>query len=181
MTASQAINNPTQSPSVKEQSRKPGQYPTETMGAGETVYGTPFDRFRPLGGGADGDLFRRYHIGAAEEADFLTYWAETRTSAGIFARDATGTLVFRISTTNLADVNNELDIGRPGAADQYARWIHVYDAEGTSWLTQFRRIDLETLPKIFDGAGKPVEHNGRLGLCGPSGQTVQNVCRSPAD
>jgi hypothetical protein len=173
MTAQQASNSPAQKSLVKNPLLNPEQYPTE-LGPGNTVYGTPFDKFRPLGGGAGQDIFRRFNIRAAEEADFLTYWVETRASAGIFARDATGSLVFRISSANLTDLNSELDIGTPGTPSQCARWIHVYDAEGTSWLTQFRLVDIEGLPEIFDSAGKPVQHSGRLSLNDPSGQTVRN-------
>lgn len=148
---------------------------TDPTGSEETVYGAPFDKFRPLGGGADGDLFRRFNIRAAEEAGFLMYWALTRASAGIFTRDAAGILVFRVSLANLADLNSELDIGTPGPLRQHARWLHVYDAEGTSWLTQFRQVDIGELPRIFDSAGKPVRHDGRLGLNGPSGKTVREI------
>jgi hypothetical protein len=173
MTAQQASNSPAQRTLIKSPPLKPEQYPTE-LGPGQTVYGTPFDKFRPLGGGAGQDIFRRFNIRAAEEADFLTCWAETRASAGIFARDATGTLAFRISSANLMNLNNELDIGTPGTPSQCARWIHVYDAEGTSWLTQFRLVDIEALPEIFNIAGKPLQHDGRLSLNDPSGQTVRN-------
>jgi hypothetical protein len=72
------------------------------------------------------------------------------------------------------NLNNELDIGTPGTPSQCARWIHVYDAEGTSWLTQFRLVDIEALPEIFNIAGKPLQHDGRLSLNDPSGQTVRN-------
>jgi hypothetical protein len=157
MTAQQASNSPAQRTLIKSPPLKPEQYPTE-LGPGQTVYGTPFDKFRPLGGGAGQDIFRRFNIRAAEEADFLTCWAETRASAGIFARDATGTLAFRISSANLMNLNNELDIGTPG----------------TSWLTQFRLVDIEALPEIFNIAGKPLQHDGRLSLNDPSGQTVRN-------
>ncbi|KAF9737411.1 hypothetical protein PMIN06_001185 [Paraphaeosphaeria minitans] len=179
MTAQSASNSPTQRPPAETPLLEPGQCSTDSTGSGQTVYGAPFDKFRPLGGGADGDLFRRFNIRAAEEADFLTYWVVTRASTGIFTRDPAGILAFRISSANLADLNNELDIGAPG---QHARWIHVYDAEGTSWLTQFRQVDIEALAEIFDRAGKPVQHDGRLGLYGPSGQTVRNfVARQRID
>ncbi|KAF2448650.1 hypothetical protein P171DRAFT_440983 [Karstenula rhodostoma CBS 690.94] len=171
MTAQPASDSHTQTFPVRTPLLKTSYCPTDSTGPEQMVYGAPFEKFRPVGGGADGDLFRRFNVRAAEEADFLTYWAVTRASTGIFTRDATGILAFRISS---ADLNNELDIGTPGTPRRFARWIHVYDAEGTSWLTQFRQVDIEALPKIFDSAGKPVQHDGRLGLNGPSGQTVRN-------
>lgn len=152
------------------QPRKQSESSPESTIPEETVFGSPFDRFRPLGGGADGDIFRRYYIRAAEEADFLTHWVETRTSVGIFARDGSGTLVFRISSASLTGFNDELNIG---SLHQSARWTHVYDAEGASWLTQFRSVDVAALPKIFDLNGQPVQHGGGPDRYGSSGHVAR--------
>lgn len=99
------------------------------------------------------------------------YWVEKRLPIGIFARDSNGTLVFRISSADLTDFN-ELDIGNPGSG---AKWMHVYDQDGISWLTQFRRVDPAALPKVFDGAGQPIRQEGMLSLQGASEQAIGDL------
>lgn len=141
--------------------------------SGKEVFGTPFDRWRPIGGGAEQDIFRRFNVRFSEEADFLTYWSEKRLSTGIFARDNHGTLVFRISSAHLAELT-ELEIGNPGNWSRSARWLHVYDSKGVSWLTQLRRADLDAFPETFDGTGQPLQRDGKVGQYGSSGHTVQD-------
>jgi hypothetical protein len=140
-------------------------------GPDEKVIGSPFDRWRPLGGGDEQDIFRRFNIQPAEEADFLTYWSQTRLSTGIFARDTKGTLVFRISPTDLTDLS-ELDIGNSCGWSRPARWLHMYDGEGVSWLTQSRPMDLEAFPQAFDCSGRLIQQGEGRGSCWSSDAQV---------
>ncbi|PSN75331.1 hypothetical protein BS50DRAFT_582033 [Corynespora cassiicola Philippines] len=131
----------------------------------------PFDSFRPLGGGAQRDIFRRFKILASEEEEFLLYWARQSLKSGIFCRDEDGVLVFRISPADLSGLK-ACGIGRSDMqAHCNAQWLMVYDEEGVSWLTRFRCIDLENFPTIYDTSGQPIRANGRLGRYGPSGMT----------
>jgi hypothetical protein len=132
----------------------------------------PFDRWRPVGGGAECDIFRRFKILTAEEEAFLVHWARMSSDRGILSRDETGTLIFRISSKNLSDLN-KLRIGRSDRPDLETEWLHVYDEEGVSWLTQFACTEPVQFPTaMYDSIGRPLLANGRIGRYGPSGVTV---------
>lgn len=131
-------------------------------GPEQKAVGTPFERWRPQGGGNDQDIFRRFNIPRAEEGDFLLHWSKTRLASGFCARDPDGTLVFRISPTNLTDLN-ELGIGNLQGWTSCARWLHVYDRDGMSWLTRFGRTEGKESPHASDDSGRMVQHGGRLG------------------
>ena len=130
-------------------------------GPEQKAAGTPFERWRPQGGGNGHDIFRRFNIPRAEEGDFLIHWSKTHLASGLFARDPDGTLVFRISSANLTDLS-ELGIGDLESWTPPARWLHVYDREGMSWLTRFRRTDGKELPHVSDEGGRMVQQDGHL-------------------
>jgi hypothetical protein len=102
----------------------------------------PFDRWRPIGGGAEHDIFRRFKILATEQEAFLIYWARKSSGRGILSHDETGTLIFRISSANISDLA-DMHIGRSDGQDNNPQWLHVYDQEGVSWLTQSANTDRE--------------------------------------
>ena len=131
----------------------------------------PFDRWTPLGGGAENDIFRRFNILPTEEEAFLTYWARTSSGKGILSRDETGTLTFRISSANIAELA-DMHIGRTNGLDHSAQWLHVYDQEGVSWLTQSANSD-QSLAATRETIGQPNFANCNLGRYGPSGLTVK--------
>lgn len=133
----------------------------------------PFDQWRPLGGGAGHDIFRRFKILGAEEENFLADWAKRSPGKGILSRDETGTLVFRINPTNIPDLAY-MRIGRPDAPALETRWLHVYDQDGISWLTQisFTGRNLSSA-QTYDTADQPMLAGGNLGRFGPSGLTVE--------
>lgn len=95
----------------------------------------PFDRWRPIGGGSEHDIFRRFKILATEEEAFLIHWARTSSGKGILSHDETGALIFRISSASMSDLA-DMHIGRPDGSDSKMQWLHVYDQEGISCLTQ---------------------------------------------
>jgi hypothetical protein len=132
----------------------------------------PFDQWKAIGGGAGYDTFRRFNILAVEEKAFLVHWAKKCTGQGVLSRNETGTLVFRISSTDSSGLVN-LDIGRSDSPEVETQWLHVYDEEGVSWLTQFACTDAVHFPtKIYDSFGRPFLANGKIGRYGPSGLTV---------
>lgn len=146
MTSSSISSHPISPAAVGAQYNEAGNFP---------LFAKPFDRFKPRGGGAEGDIFRRFKIRRGEEIDFFMHWNSHNTSSGIFNRDESGTLVFRVSSSDISDLNL-LGIVRAGSGRE-SEWAHVYDEQGISWLTQFRCVDIgEQVPNIFDGDGRAI-------------------------
>lgn len=151
----------------------PNTIPTaETSESNEIIWVKPFDRFRIKGGGAAGDIFRRFKICQSEEQDFVLHWCRNHIALGILTRDDNGVLEFRISSSDLSDLT-EMGIGRPNLNPETGiHWTHIYDEQGVSWLTQFRFSDhIKEIPSSIDIHGKPVVNFGRIGRYGPSGLT----------
>ncbi|KAH7135302.1 hypothetical protein B0J11DRAFT_502132 [Dendryphion nanum] len=144
----------------------------------EIVWAKPFDRFRINGGGAAGDIFRRFKICKSEEEDFMVHWCRNNITLGIFTRDNSGVLEFRVSSSDLSDLT-EMGIGRHDLSpDVGTHWTHVYDEHGVSWLTQFHYADHgANLPMAFDILGESMSNVGRIGRYGPSGLTPSNFYR----
>jgi hypothetical protein len=152
MTYSSVSSHPVSPTAVGAQYNDGGAFP---------LFAKPFDRFKPQGGGAEGDIFRRFKIRRGEEIDFFMHWNSHNISTGIFNRDESGTLVFRVSSSDISDLTL-LGIGRAGLGrGSGVEWTHVYDEHGISWLTQFRRVRRgEQVPNIFDGDGRPILWHG---------------------
>lgn len=131
----------------------------------------PFDHWKPLGGGAEHDIFRRFKILATEEEAFLIYWAKKSSGKGILSHDETGTLIFRISSANISDLA-DMHIGRSDGPDHKAQWLHVYDNEGVSWLTQSTKTNQAS--SSIDVRNLVLASN-IVGRYGPSGLTVEEV------
>ncbi|KAJ4293661.1 hypothetical protein N0V90_008945 [Kalmusia sp. IMI 367209] len=153
----------------------------------------PYDRWRPSGGGSHRDIFRKFNVQPAEEADFLRHWAE-RGSAGIFARDATGILVYDPDGTSWLTQFRHEDLSNfpsvfdaSGQSVQYDGRIGYYGPSGLTVADlvahqQFGADDRETGHDEPSGlaAEEPVlaqqgaTDDGRIGLYGPSELTVRN-------
>lgn len=100
----------------------------------------------------------------------MLHWVRKGLSYGFITHDESGILVFRVSSADLSHLA-ALDIGRSDVSEPCPQWIHVYDEYGVSWLTQFRLVDLDNFPKVYDTNGHPIFARGRLGRYGPSGLT----------
>ncbi|KAF2646619.1 hypothetical protein P280DRAFT_464822 [Massarina eburnea CBS 473.64] len=145
----------------------------------EPVYTKPFDQRRPLGGGAEKDIFRYFKIFPAEEAAFLTSFATKRPMNAYISHDDGGTLIFRISSANLSELA-VMGISGTNCAvpDPDAQWLQVCDREGVSWLTQFRYTDFTNVPsELYDTTGNLMTTMGRIGQYGPSGLSVSDYVK----
>ncbi|KAF2865769.1 hypothetical protein BDV95DRAFT_247881 [Massariosphaeria phaeospora] len=132
-------------------------------------FAKPYDRFKPQGGGVDGDIFLRFKIRAMDEEEFLVHWARLRTTSGIFTRDESGTLVFRMSSSDLSDYPY-IGICRSNLpCEPAARWQHCYDEAGISWLTKPMSSD-SNHTELY-ACGFEVQPHGSVGQYGPSGLT----------
>ncbi|KAF2705805.1 hypothetical protein K504DRAFT_505540 [Pleomassaria siparia CBS 279.74] len=125
-------------------------------------YAKPFDRFKPLGGGADGDIFRCFKVPRMEEELFIIHWVRQPLSFGFLARDETGTLVFRVSSSDVSRLSM-FGIGNPGSQ---AEWSHVYDPQGISWLTRWHGSSFRIFQTDWDE--KVRLDNGIVRRYGPS-------------
>jgi hypothetical protein len=133
----------------------------------------PFDRWRPIGGGTEQDIFQRFKISATEEAAFLMYWAEMSSGRSILSHDEDGNLIIRINPADISELA-DLRIGGLDTMDGKAQWLQVYDQEGVSWLTQSASADrAPTSTGNCYAVGAQTIANNALGLYGPSGLTVK--------
>jgi hypothetical protein len=109
----------------------------------------PFDRWKPVGGGAEHDIFRRFKILANDEVAFLIHWANKSSGKGIISHDESGTLIFRISSAHISDLAG-MHISRSDAPDNKAQWTHAYDQDGISWLKRPTELTSEHSPSRDD-------------------------------
>ncbi|CAI6307594.1 unnamed protein product [Periconia digitata] len=122
----------------------------------ERIRTKPFDRNRPLGGGAERDIFRCFKIFPAEEKAFLTFWASKRSTNGFLSYNEDGHLTFHISATQVPDLVY-LGICRLGTLEHNAQWVQVCDRDGYSWLTQLDYQNCASLPAhMYDTTGRPL-------------------------
>ncbi|KAF2788237.1 hypothetical protein K505DRAFT_329069 [Melanomma pulvis-pyrius CBS 109.77] len=141
-----------------------------------TTFAKPFDRFKPVGGGASADIFRRFKIHKSEEEYFIVHWVRQPSSPGFLTRDANGALVFRVSSSDISGLS-ALGIGSADLDVGGVEWTHIYDEEGVSWLSRCRGIDYTASSlDVYDLSDEEWEklifaNNGIIGRRGPSGLT----------
>ena len=163
--------------------------PLVTPGVSPTLPGSnfarPFDRFTANGGGASGDIFRRFKIHKSEEEQFIVHWVRQPFAPGLLTRDEHGTLVFRVSSSDISYIS-ALRIGHPDfelESGIEVEWTHVYDEQGISWLSRCRGIDYSTVEidmyDVLDEQYERItrERNGTFGMYGPSGLTPAEFYR----
>ena len=113
------------------------------------------------------------------------HWVRQPHSPGLLTRDENGTLVFRVSSSDISYIST-LKIGHPDSeldSGVEVEWTHVYDEQGISWLSRCRGIDYSTVEidmyDVLDGQYERItrERNGTFGMYGPSGLTPAEFYR----
>jgi hypothetical protein len=163
--------------------------PSLNPGVSPTLPGSsfarPFDRFTANGGGASGDIFRLFKIHKSEEEHFIVHWVRQPLSPGLLTRDENGTLVFRVSSSDISYIST-LKIGHPDSeldSGVEVEWTHVYDEQGISWLSRCRGTDYSAeeidMYAVLDEQYERFirERSAIIGMCGPSGLTPAEFYR----
>lgn len=176
-------------PPTEAQSSSRPTTPRFTPGVSPTLPGStfaqPFDRFTANGGGASRDIFRRFKIPKSGEEHFIMHWVRHPLSPGFLTRDEHGTLVFRVSSSEISYLST-LKIGRPDSEldnGVEVEWTYVYDQQGIPWLRRSRGVDClageidmyDILDEQYEGTTR--ERISTNGMYGPSGLTPAEFYR----
>lgn len=113
------------------------------------------------------------------------HWVRHPLSPGFLTRDEHGTLVFRVSSSEISYLST-LKIGRPDSEldnGVEVEWTYVYDQQGIPWLRRSRGVDClageidmyDILDKQYEGTTR--ERINTNGMYRPSGLTPAEFYR----